>query len=701
MRLHFINVAVIAFAIFTAKNCYSQENKNIVKNGRADLTKIDLTQTEPIPLSGDWEFYWNELLTPADSINFYSESKEYYQVPDTWSSEKNSRLEKYGYATYRLVVDLGKPVDDIAIKLGTFSLNNKVYVNGKFLGQAGQVGTNVEEDLPDIKVQVLSFDAPDETVEIIIQVSNFHSKWGGLGREILIGDGEVLRSSRRNLEWLDLFLFGSIFMMGLYHVGLFFARTKSYSPLIFSLFCFMIALRIITNENFGTDIISLDPFIHRKIDYLTFYIGFGLFFYYSTLLFKKDTHALIVKIALGVMAIFSLSVVILPVKIYSEGLEVFQLLTFVCMIYLTYIMIVATIRKRFGAKIYLIGWGLLFTTGINDLLHFSGLIETTSIAHIGILLFIITQAYLLMVRYERTIKRNSYLAKKLNYTNKTLEKRVATRTRDLAQKNKSITESIIYAEKIQKALLPLETDVKKFFPESFIFIKPTNLVGGDFSWFKHIENTDRGTISVIIGADCTVQGVSGALMTVSGNAFLDQIITQQKEYEPDQIAAKLNNAIRNLLHQTQSKDSVLEGINAAICIVYHDEQSLEYVGANMPLIYTEKKVLKYIKPTSISLGGNLMQVDNSIFEKHKIWLREKDVSFYMYSNGYTNQRGGSSKEAFGTERLKDLIANLKNNSISDQSLEFEMAIENWMIEGGLKQQDDMMIMGFDLSNFKN
>ncbi|MEO9872365.1 PP2C family protein-serine/threonine phosphatase [Ekhidna sp.] len=700
MKLGFLIVGLISS--FTLYSQSKKDNSYTVEKGYIDLSNYNPHENDPIALNGDWEFYWETLLDPADST-YQSDLLEatYYTVPEGWSEKNdvyNIGINNYGYGSYRLNIHFGKPQFNLGLKVRSWGLANKIFINGEVLGQSGQVGTSTTSCVPESKVEAISFDAPEGTAEIIIHSSNFHNRAGGLAAEIVLGDGDVIQASRRNLEWLDLFLVGSIFIMGVYHIGLFFVRKKTFSPLLFALFCFTIALRIITNENFGTDIITMNGFLHRKIDYLTYYLAFGLFFFYSTRLFHKDVIPWVVKIALGFILIFSIGVAILPMKVYTMGLIAFQLFTFVAMLYLTFVMILATIRKRDGARIYLIGWILLFTTGINDLLHFSGLIETTSLSHIGILLFILSQALLLMFRYERSFKRSFYLGRKLNHVNKNLEKIVAKRTKDLAEKNKSITESISYAEKIQTALLPRESDIKKIFPNSFIVLKPKDVVSGDFYWFAHLEETKRGAVSIIVAADCTGHGLSGALMTMSGSTSLDQIVNLQGITSPDSIAASLNNSIRNLLHQTDLQNSNQDGIDAAICTIYHDEKIVEYAGANGPLIFVNDDEIETISPTKISLGGNSMQVDNSVFQKHSFSFEQNDVSIYLFSDGYINQVGSPKNEAFGITRLKKLILKNSKSNPRDKALEFDTTLENWIIQGKANQSDDMLIMGINLSN---
>lgn len=110
---------------------------------------------------------------------------------------------------------------------------------------------------------------------------------------------------------------------------------------------------------------------------------------------------------------------------------------------------------------------------------------------------------------------------KLEETNTQLE----AANRELAYKNKSITDSIHYAKRIQERFLQHPEELKKLFPESFMFYQPKDIVNGDFYRFKETPSGKK----IIAAVDCTGHGVPGAFLTIIGNNILNDSIEAGKE----------------------------------------------------------------------------------------------------------------------------------------------------------------------------
>ncbi|MEL6561048.1 MAG: 7TM diverse intracellular signaling domain-containing protein [Bacteroidota bacterium] len=675
-----------------------------VKNGKIDLSGIDFTTTKPINLDGDWEFYWEKLFVAQD---FYDSShyqiKKYYPVPSEWTtSPEIPTLSKYGFGTYRVQIDLGKATSDIAIRLSSRGMAYKVIIDGKVMAESGSVGRDEEATIPQSKNDVIPLKFAKRNVELIIQTSNFHNHSGGLVGQIAIGDADSMVKSQNKNIWLDLFLAGSILMMGIYHIGLYVARKKDYSPLYFALFCIFMFVRILVSENISANLFSGFWVLLHKIDYLTYYLSFGSFFLYSIWIFKKDASKIITLVTIGFTIVFSILVVILSPGIYTHMLVVYQIFTLLAALYLTYLTVIAVIRKRNGALIYLLGWILLFAAGINDLLYFSGILNTQTVLPVGLFFFIFCQAILLVLRYEKYFRTNITLKNELNHVNKNLETIVEERTNslrlaneDLAIFNEKMTDSISYAKRIQMAILPNEDEIKKVIPDFFTILKPRDIVSGDFYWFTHVENTPKGPISIIVLADCTGHGVPGAFMSMSGNAFLNQVVNVQQIYDPGQIAIAVNNIIEDTLQQDKKTDSNRDGMDAAICCIVHDKKEIEFAGANRPLMYMRNDELLKVSGAKASLGGNQSEIDpSSAFQTTKISFAESEIAVYLYSDGYTDQFGGYDNKKFGLNQLKKLInENATKPSEFQQSI-FGFAINDWIANGKEEQTDDILLLGF-------
>lgn len=679
-----------------------------VKNGKIDLSDVDFTTAKPINLDGDWEFYWEKLFVAQD---FYDSShyriKKYYPVPSEWSSSADiSELSQYGYGTYRVQIDLGQSTSNIAFRINSRGMAYKVIIDGKVMAESGSVGRDEKATIPQSKNDVIPLKFAKKTVELIIQTSNFHNHSGGLVGQVAIGEASsMIKSQKRNI-WIDLFLAGSIIMMGIYHIGLFLARKKDYSPLYFALFCVFMFIRIMVSENISANLFSGFWVLLHKIDYLTYYLSFGSFFLYSIWIFKKDASKIITLFTIGFTAVFSFLVIILPPRIYTHMLVIFQIFTVIGALYLTYLTVIALIKKRNGALIYLFGWVLLFATGINDLLYFAGILNTQTLLPIGLFLFILFQAILLILRYEKYFKNNITLKNELNHVNKNLETIVEERTNslrlaneDLAVFNEKMTDSISYAKRIQMAILPNEDEIKKVIPDFFTILRPRDIVSGDFYWFTHVEKTPRGPVSIIVLADCTGHGVPGAFMSMSGNAFLNQVVNVQQIYDPGQIAISVNNIIEATLQQDKKADANRDGMDAAICCIVHDKKEIEFAGANRPLMYIKNDELLKVSGAKASLGGNQGEIDpSSVFQTTKISYAESDIAVYLYSDGYTDQFGGYDNKKFGNGQLKKLInENASKPSEFQQSI-FGFAINDWIANGEEDQTDDILLLGFKVKD---
>ena len=154
-----------------------------------------------VDLNGEWEFYWNKLLTPVG----FHQNKEitpdtYINVPDVWNDLEidKQQLPGQGYGTYRLKVNLGREREGFALKILTFSTAAIVYVNGKILSTYGQTGENIENTKPSYRPEVVFIPGKYDELDIIIQVSNFHYTKGGIWQPIFIGeeDALILKRSR-------------------------------------------------------------------------------------------------------------------------------------------------------------------------------------------------------------------------------------------------------------------------------------------------------------------------------------------------------------------------------------------------------------------------------------------------------------------------------------------------------------------------
>jgi PAS domain S-box-containing protein len=256
------------------------------------------------------------------------------------------------------------------------------------------------------------------------------------------------------------------------------------------------------------------------------------------------------------------------------------------------------------------------------------------------------------------------------------------------QKNKDITDSIFYARKIQQAILPNTSLIKSHLPESFVLYMTKDIVSGDFYWFTHFDN-----FSIIAAVDCTGHGVPGAFMSLIGYNILNKIVNEQKITDPKRILFELNEGVLAALYKNESESK--DGMDIAICKIYHQHNSLEYAGAMRPLwIVSADGILTEIKADKIPIGTKQKDRNTSIEYTNHVIETNKGDTFYIFTDGYADQFGGSKGKKYSTGKLKELLIANSMHDVTYQEQKLKEEHLEWKKEN--EQVDDILIIGFKL-----
>lgn len=280
----------------------------------------------------------------------------------------------------------------------------------------------------------------------------------------------------------------------------------------------------------------------------------------------------------------------------------------------------------------------------------------------------------------------------------------------IEKQNKDITSSINYAKQIQEALLPTEDILKSILPESFVLFKPRDIVSGDFYWFTgysgktstnsashrhHIKlsNIPQDESGFIIAAvDCTGHGVPGAFMSMIGFNLLETI-SRSGVVKPNEILNDQHKSIRYLLKQSKSDNR--DGMDMAICVIKENGKKLEFAGAKNPLYYITNGELFHIKGDPVPIGG-IQKEGRREFTLHTIDITSPTY-FYIFSDGYTDQFGGTDGSKFSSKQFKELLLEIHQRPMEEQQEILNQRIISWMGESN-KQLDDIIVIGFKLGD---
>lgn len=249
-----------------------------------------------------------------------------------------------------------------------------------------------------------------------------------------------------------------------------------------------------------------------------------------------------------------------------------------------------------------------------------------------------------------------------------------------------ITDSIRYAQRIQKAILPPLSIASFYFIDSFILYKPKDFVSGDFYWLVFGEQT-----LYLAVADCTGHGVPGAFMSIIGMDLLNQAVNQQNIKEPAAILEFLNIELRNKLGKDDKNELVLkESMDIAIIKYSKGSNLIDYSGALVPLTIVRDKKLLEFKPNFSSIGMST-RIYNKPFKQEQIKLHPGDW-VYMYSDGYMDQFGGERNKKFMRNRFLSTLLEVSIGTGSGQKAELNRIFKSW--QGNNEQIDDVLVLGF-------
>lgn len=318
------------------------------------------------------------------------------------------------------------------------------------------------------------------------------------------------------------------------------------------------------------------------------------------------------------------------------------------------------------------------------------------------LILAILLVYVIIKLYTRRLKQE----------NLRLEEVIMDRTAEIRKQKEELTDSIEYASRIQRALLPSQLLLEQHQVEHFILFKPRDIVSGDFYWIG-----SRNDKLVVVAADCTGHGVPGAFMSMLGMTFLDEIVIKSEITNTDQILEELRENVITALKQTgKSMDESKDGMDLALVSIDLQKPEFEFSGAYNPMYLVRKlkrsELNKLKKGMELELDRGSIhnsthllqtiradQMPIGISEKklpfQSTHFKNEDYNIYMFSDGFLDQFGGPRGKKFMSKNFKKLILELQSLPLGEQGATMEKVLTDWM--GDISQIDDILVMGLRIN----
>lgn len=441
------------------------------EEGILDVTQAHISE-HPIKLEGEWAFYWQELLSPEDIQNRLARDgtdERWITIPSSWLGYRldDQQLNGTGFATFRVVIQLSEQDrnERLALRLPTIFHAYKLWVNGELLAEVGVVGQDKSSVTPHLATKLLFFQPANDTVELVMQVANFHHKRGGITKDIELGGSDVL-TVRTNLKIAaEMFITASLLVIGVYHLLLFALRRKDRAPLYFGLITLLLGIRsLLVGELLITQLWPAIPWeLQFKIEYLILCSSAYIITMYADCILPNYVSRWFHSGTRIVTSALCIIVVVTPAIIYTKLLLIIGVIIVFHMIYLMVGLAQAAVRRMEGALIFLLLSIIALVTVINDFLYYNewSLIGNTS--PLGLLVFTMAQMLLLSLRFTRAASNEERIARelqdannKLTEMNMNLERTVQERTLALSAAHADLRNSydrLLHSEQGRKKLL--------------------------------------------------------------------------------------------------------------------------------------------------------------------------------------------------------------------------------------------------------
>lgn len=387
-----------------------------------------------IKMDGEWEFYWKT--TYAD----YQERKdslnpELIMVPGEWNALQHP---EFGYGLYRVRITGYDAESKLGLKISPICNTFNLYVNGKKLASGGVFGIDEKQSVPDYNPLMVSFIPATDTIEIAIEVSNFHYREGGLNYSLEIGEVLPIALDYHRQLIIEAFITGALLLMFFYFMGYYIIRRIDPTALYFSLLCLSAALRVISTQQIlirQFDLpVSWTWLFKLELISITFIPMFGALYLFSLLNEKRFR---------GVLRIFNrITIVIACYYLFTSvywGSKLVPAFTYYALIEMVLLLLMVVrsmfMKKHPLARLASIGYFFVFVFGLNDILYSLSYINTFYAMPLAIFIYVFIQAIVLAKKYNSAFEEVENLSGELQRVNKNQEEIIQHRTAELQAYN--------------------------------------------------------------------------------------------------------------------------------------------------------------------------------------------------------------------------------------------------------------------------
>ncbi|TGM61869.1 sensor histidine kinase [Leptospira adleri] len=643
LRFVRINFLILFFPLFSscAYLGLSYEDAPQAKNGILDLTQWDWNAHKSTNLSGEWKFYWNQLVSPDRTESVTKNRFILNRAPSNWNEIDffGEKVESHGFATYELKVLLPKNITNLALSIPDEGTAYNLYANGLLIASAGKFGITKETSSAKYNPQVISLPNSSE-INLTFHISNFQNRWGGYWFPIKIGKLEDVLKENQIKNGIGFAVCISAAIMAVYNLLFFLFRKKDPTPLLFSIHCTLIFIRALTTgERFGHQLFpNLSWEFLNRLEYISVYLSapvlYAFLYRFSPSRFWKRYGAYF-NFPIYVATV---AVLLLPNQIYTLTLFPTQVYCFLTVIPCWAILLIYGIFKKYeGVWILFIGYiGVMFCT-IHDIVVTNNVTNSVYLIPYGQIFLIASHAILISRRFSTSLNKSENLSHQM---------------KTLVSSTREIMSSSTFASATQTALEILSKNIRKN-QELFIYLPEQNSA----IWKQYSIDTENdlrisevsgllshNTIEINLSSLSTPSLLNDRLLLpVQSNqtnfVILDLPIQGFLNLDSEMdwvqgIAYALALSIQNLLRQDRDKLAIIGELSAEIAHdIGHHVTLIQKILRNMDQSETPDRHIGIAQAKKETEALANLSLDILEFSKKRIILDLKSVDIEEYFEG--------------------------------------------------------------------
>ncbi|MBS1507793.1 MAG: 7TM-DISM domain-containing protein [Bacteroidetes bacterium] len=322
------------------------------QTSEAGVTAIDAREwspaDSPFAIAGTSHLFKGKLLSPTECK---TQSGDVVNFPELWKFNETEPAQT-GVATYFISVLLPKLQDQtIGLAIPQMYCSYRLWANGKMIAENGKVGMTAEETQPMWMPQTIYLDHVTDSLELVLQIANFHHSKGGIKEPLYLGSNSQMKLKRGLAIASNLAEFLALLLLGSFFLYIFLKRVPKKVALYFALLCLTWSLRSLFSNLYLP--ISFFPGFNWslmvRIEYITLYLTMMWAILFVSELFDYEANIFAKYAFVLCNFLFTLFTIFAPTKVFTLWLNLYLSASAALLLYIGFTVIRAWVNERVGS----------------------------------------------------------------------------------------------------------------------------------------------------------------------------------------------------------------------------------------------------------------------------------------------------------------------------------------------------------------